>query len=74
MEITGFVVKELYAPGSKSEREAVMIRTQEGQFLLQRVGGNPFKDEVLENLVGKRISGKGSKTPVSIILTEWTET
>ena len=73
MEITGFVVKELYAPGSKSEREAVMICTHEGKFLLQRVGGNAYQDETLERLVGKKIKGTGKKTDVSIILSNWEE-
>ncbi len=58
--ITGIVSHDLVAPGSKSERTAVVLRTRDGkQFVLRREGGNAFRDQVLEDLVGKTITGSG---------------
>ncbi len=69
--ITGKVIKRLYAPGSKSERDAVMLATPEGEFLLRREGGNPFRDEALEALVGKTIRCRGRRTSQSVIMDDW---
>ncbi len=73
MKFTGTVTKKLYAPGSKSEHDAVMIRIKEGEFLLKRVGGNPFLDPVLESLVGKTISCEGTLRETSLFITDWEE-
>lgn len=73
MKITGTVTKRLYAPGSKSERPAVMVQTDEGEFLLQRAGGNPFRDDVLESLVGKTIRFTAAKKEKSLFMTDWEE-
>jgi len=59
VELTGSVVVKAFAEGSKSEHEAVCLQTIEGTFVLRRVGGNPFNDEVLRDLVGKRITSHG---------------
>ena len=59
MEYVGKVLKKLYSPGSKSEREAVMVRIDGREFLLRRRDGNPFYDESLNELVGKTIRGEG---------------
>lgn len=67
----GEVFLKLYAPGSKSEHEALMLRTPEGEALLRRAGGNAFRDEILLGLVGHRIRGTGRKTETAIILDEW---
>ena len=59
VELTGSVVVKAFAEGSKSEHDAVCLQTIEGTFVLRRVGGNPFNDEVLRDLVGKRITSHG---------------
>ena len=59
VELTGSVVVKAFAEGSKSEHDAVCLQTTEGTFVLRRVGGNPFNDEVLRELVGKRITSHG---------------
>jgi len=59
VELTGSVVVKAFAEGSKSEHDAVCLQTKEGTFVLRRVGGNPFNDEVLRDLVGKRITSHG---------------
>ena len=37
------------------------------------VGGNPFKDTVLDSLVGKRLRAIGDVHGSSFILTDWSE-
>lgn len=69
--IEGEVFLKLYAPGSKSEHKAVMIRMPEGETLLRRTGGNAFRDEVLLQLVGHRIRGTGRKIETAVILDNW---
>lgn len=69
--IEGEVFLKLYAPGSKSEHEAVMIHMPEGDTLLRRTGGNAFRDEVLLGLVGHRIRGTGRKVETAVILDDW---
>ena len=59
VELTGSVVVKAFAEGSKSEHDAVCLQTIEGTFVLRRVGGNPFNDEVLRDLVGKSITSHG---------------
>ncbi len=59
VELTGSVVVKAFAEGSKSEHDAVCLQTIEGTYVLRRVGGNPFNDEVLRDLVGKRIISHG---------------
>lgn len=71
MKVIGEVIKIRYAPGSKSERDAVMLRTICGDYLLKREEGNPFKDEVLEAMVGNTICAKARCTDVTIIISEW---
>ena len=73
MNIKGTVTKRLYAQGSKSERPAVMIQTDEGEFLLQRVGGNPFRDDILESLVGKTIQCTAARKEKSLFMSDWEE-
>ncbi len=58
--ITGIVLHAPAATGSKSERVAVVLRTDAGeQHILRRRGGHAFRDQVLEALVGKAITGTG---------------
>jgi hypothetical protein len=57
--VRGTVARRPYAVGSKSEHEAVMLITDEGEFRLQLKGGNPFRDPALDALVGKRIEAEG---------------
>lgn len=73
MQITGHVTKKLFAAGSKSEREAVVLVTDEGEFVLRRKGGNPFFDSQLEDLVGKTIRCEGDLTGYTFLMTSWTE-
>jgi hypothetical protein len=73
MEFTGRVVKEVFGKGSKSERDAVMIETSNGKYVLRRKGGNPFSDPELDRLIGKRIRGNGVLTGSTLIMSDWHE-
>jgi hypothetical protein len=53
------VVKKKFAEGSKSEHDAIFLVTEDGEHVLQRQGGNPFSDGILEGLVGKTITCEG---------------
>jgi hypothetical protein len=70
--LVGVVSKKLYAEGSKSERQAVVLVTDDKTtFLLRRLDGNPFQDSVLDQLVGKNISGRGVIYGTTFILDNW---
>jgi hypothetical protein len=70
--ITGTVVRAQIAPGSKSEHAGVVLRTAKGdEYVLRRRGGNPFRDDVLERLVGTTISGEGLLTNQNFMMDEF---
>jgi len=73
VELQGQVIQHLTAKGSKSERKAVFLETSEGSFVLRRRGGNPFGDQVLQELVGKTLHVKGILTEHTLIMSDWTE-
>jgi hypothetical protein len=59
MELTGKVIQKKFAAGSKSEHDAIYLETDQGDFQLRRLGGNPFSDPELKKLVGKKITATG---------------
>ena len=59
MILEGDVVRKRIHTGSKSEHDAAMLVTADGEFKLRVQGGNPFLDPEVEALVGKRIRGEG---------------
>jgi hypothetical protein len=71
IEVSGQVTRHLAAQGSKSERQATFLETDEGTYVLRRQGGNPFSDPKLDDLVGKRIRCKGILTEHTLIMSEW---
>lgn len=73
LNLSGEVVKELYATGSKSERKAIMLRTPEKDIVLRLKGGKAFHDPELEKLVGKKIEGSGILTEHTFIISDWKE-
>ncbi len=60
VELTGKVVIRKFGEGSKSEHKAVYIETDKGDYVLRRVGGNPFHDPQLHQLEGKIITARGT--------------
>ena len=67
----GRVVRKRVAEGSKSDREAVVLQTGDSELVLRRQGGNAFRDDVLDGLVGHRIRGVGRRSGKTLILSEW---
>lgn len=70
-QLTGAVVKQSFAKGSKSEREAVLLLAGDQRYVLRRQGGNAFHDPALEELVGKTIQGTGSLAGSTFLLSDW---
>lgn len=70
-EFKGVVVKQLFAAGSKSEREALFLETKADRYLLRRMGGNPYQDSQLESLVGKTIKAQGEVDDYTLFVSEW---
>jgi hypothetical protein len=70
---SGTVVRKPVAQGSKSEHDAVVLATDEGEFLLRRLGGNPFVDPILDELVGKTLAFTGELLGATLVVSAWTE-
>ena len=71
MQLNGRVIKKPYAIGTKSEREAVMLETADGTYILRRLGGNAFQDSALEALVGSMILANGDFYGITFIRRYW---
>jgi hypothetical protein len=72
MKLKGKVAKKLLYAGTKSEHEGLVLVTAEGEFKLQRKGGNPFWDETLAELDGKEIEVEGTARETRFIMSRWT--
>jgi hypothetical protein len=70
---TGKVVRKAFAVGSKSEHEAVHLRTDQGDFVLRIRDGNAFRDPRLEKLVGKTIRCWGEIQDYNLVVSSWRE-
>jgi len=73
VERSGTVVRKQVAAGSKSERPAIVLQTDEGDYVLRIQGGNPFHDPRLEELVGKRIRARGQLHGYTFLMDDWAE-
>jgi len=72
MTFQGRVVRKRLSTGSKSEHEALVLVTPDGQeYKLRRQEGNPFRDPELDVLEGKRIECEGIVRNGRIIMTSW---
>jgi hypothetical protein len=72
-ERTGIVSAKKFAQGSKSEYEAICLVTDKDTFVLRRVGGNPFHDELLKELKGKKITAFGRINKPYFMMTNFEE-
>jgi len=57
--LVGIVERGPFGTGSKSEREAVWIKTEEERLVLRRKSGPSYGDKELERYVGKRVKCDG---------------
>lgn len=58
-KLRGRVTKGPYARGSKSERQAVFIETDDGRYVLRRKTGPVFADAKLKRFVGHTVECDG---------------
>lgn len=72
-QFSGRVVRGVIATGSKSEREAVLLRADDGDLVLRRKDANPLADPELDALVGKRITARGVEHRGVLIIDDWVE-
>lgn len=70
----GTVKKRKFAESSKSEHQAVMLDTGKAEYKLRRIGGNPFADVVLDDLVGCEVECVGVQRGTLLIIQSWKET
>ena len=74
MELTtysGSVVKRPFGVGSKSERDAILLVTNDKEYVLRRQGGNAFCDPALEKLVGKQVRCTGVVTGYTLLVSDY---
>jgi hypothetical protein len=57
--LIGKVERGPFGAGSKSEREAVWIETEDERLVLRRKGGPTYGDRELDRYVGKRVKCDG---------------
>ena len=65
--VRGRVTRGLYAQGSKSEREAVFLETDNGRYILRRKTGPVFGDAELEQYVGREVICDGFLIGTSLL-------
>jgi hypothetical protein len=69
---SGSVVKRPFGVGTKSEHDAIMLVTKDGEYVLRRQGGNAFRDPALEKLVGKKVQVTGNVTGYTLLISDCT--
>ena len=70
--ITGKILRQRIAPGSKSDRVGAVLTDGTGRtYALRRAGANPFSDAAIDGLVGKTITGTGIISGGSFIMDSW---
>jgi hypothetical protein len=72
-EFSGRVAKKRFGSGTKSEHTAIVLETDQGDFVLRRPGANAFSDPSLDRLVGKTIRCRGRVLEYTLFLADWTE-
>ena len=63
-------MKRPFGAGTKSEHDAVMLVTKDGEYVLRRQGGNAFQDPALEKLVGKKVQVTGTVTGYTLLVSD----
>ena len=73
IELEGKVVMAPFGKGSKSQHEAVCLKTEKDIFKLRRMQGKPFHDPELIKWVGKNIVACGILEDYLFIATDLKE-
>lgn len=72
MSFRGRVARKRVSMGSKSEHDALVLVTAEGdEYKLRRQEGNPFRDPELDALEGKQVECEGIVRDGQLIMTSW---
>ncbi|MEI6901030.1 MAG: hypothetical protein WCL00_14225 [Bacteroidota bacterium] len=69
--MTGMVNVQKFAPGSKSEHNAVVLENDKGCYKLTIAGGNPFHDTELDQLIGKKINASGTLSDYLFVMDQY---
>lgn len=59
MTFDGLVIQKRWGVGTKSEHDAVFLKTPRGEHRMIQRGANPFDNPALRKLVGKTITVTG---------------
>jgi hypothetical protein len=71
MTYEGTVAKGIFGKGSKIEREATMINIPEGEYKLVREGVLSLSDNMMNELVGKKIKCEGTIWYYTLVISDW---
>lgn len=72
IRLEGRVERRLLGEGSKSEHAGIVLVTDAGEvWKLRRIGANPFRDPVLDGLVGQRMAAEGHAEGASYFFAQW---
>lgn len=71
---SGVLERRALAAGSKSARQGLVLALDDGQALpVRRLGGNDFRDAVLEPLLGQRLTVRARQLDSGVLQIEsWT--
>jgi hypothetical protein len=70
--LEGSVTQQVVAPGSKSERPAVVLKATDGRtYLLRRQDRPAFVDPGLTSLVGRTIKASGVVADKLFVMRDW---
>jgi hypothetical protein len=73
MTLRGRVERRPVARGTKSERDAVVLVTNAGVYVLRQRGGHAFEDAALDALVGRELEFDGELYDATLHVTAWRE-
>ncbi|PYP83329.1 MAG: hypothetical protein DMG65_24605 [Candidatus Angelobacter sp. Gp1-AA117] len=72
MQIRGQVILKRIAPGSKSERDAFVLKSAAGDFVLRKQGANPFvQDTEFNTVLGREIDVEGRVLDYLLLVDSW---
>jgi hypothetical protein len=72
VELSGRVERQRVDVGSKSERDTIVLKADDGAtYVLRQRGGPAYGDSSLEPLVGSSITTRAFKVDQTLIMQEW---
>jgi hypothetical protein len=74
MIISGKIIQKEFAKGSKSASKAIYLKTKDAEYVLRKVGDNPFENKTLLPFIGKNVKAEGSLSEYLFLAKEvWEE-